>query len=372
MKDRKFISSSAHASIDPIVPPFINLPGNKCHAATSDDPSWHRLLFVFLLFGIIGIGIVEAVRGVTGWSRKHPATTAQSHTSADKSSSPSRDDKGTVIASPRVQQLTPSPAPYVPAIKRTDKFAVMIPFDTAQPNSFTIPRDENLNDPLFHTYAEMNTLACNGAVSEADRKNSPATGQITYQLRPISMNESSQFLGKLLQYFIFQSIDRLQRNSLMIGLGVNAAASAGIEPPDAEPYPSAKLFKELSDNVFFRPFLHRPSSDEMSWKVKPVRMPKGTNITFGQLSQPERYLIRFQRPNYYMAEFVVEGFVGTGVGSIPKNFAAQQVATVMQWSYFVTMRYTIEHPSDEDYNPDSYARWFDALYAGLRKKLVVD
>lgn len=36
-------------------------------AILSPDPPWQRLLFTFLLFGIVGVGIVETVRGVKEW-----------------------------------------------------------------------------------------------------------------------------------------------------------------------------------------------------------------------------------------------------------------------------------------------------------------
>src|SRR5580704_15052781 len=43
-------------------------------AVISDDPSWQRMLFVFLLFGIVGLGIVETQRGVSRWAQKHSSS----------------------------------------------------------------------------------------------------------------------------------------------------------------------------------------------------------------------------------------------------------------------------------------------------------
>ena len=40
-------------------------------ALTATDPVWHRLVFTFLLFGIIGVGIVETVKGVNRWALKY-------------------------------------------------------------------------------------------------------------------------------------------------------------------------------------------------------------------------------------------------------------------------------------------------------------
>jgi hypothetical protein len=48
------------------------------------DPLWHRLLFTFVLFGLVGVGIVEAVRGVNSWRAKHG--TGESTTTSTSSS----------------------------------------------------------------------------------------------------------------------------------------------------------------------------------------------------------------------------------------------------------------------------------------------
>jgi hypothetical protein len=40
-------------------------------AISSTDAWWHRMIFTFVLFGLVGIAIVESVRGVNRWSIKH-------------------------------------------------------------------------------------------------------------------------------------------------------------------------------------------------------------------------------------------------------------------------------------------------------------
>jgi hypothetical protein len=44
----------------------------------------------------------------------------------------------------------------------------------------------------------------------------------------------------------------------------------------------------------------------------------------------------------------------------------------MQWAFFVTMQYSIQHRTDGHFNPDSYSAWADALYAALRSRLFTD
>jgi hypothetical protein len=258
---------------------------------------------------------------------------------------------------------------HEPPIERTAKFSVMIPWDTA-PNALPIPMDDNPDDPLFNTYGQLQGLAMNGTMPEATRETA-GDGQVSWTSRPISTGEAPAFLGRLLQYYIFQTIDNLQHNSLSVYIGYPAEAHAGIEPPDAEPYSYKKLSSELAGNPFFRPFLHRPSGDDIRWKVKPGKFPRGTEIRF-MTQKPDEYLVRFQRPAYFKADFIVQQFLGTGVGQIPKHFVSKNANTIMQWAYVVTMHYRIDGPDDDTFVPASYAQWLYALYDGLRRKLELD
>jgi hypothetical protein len=309
--------------------------GVAMRGVRTDLPPWGRIVLVFSLTGIIG---VAALYSLTYVDKKQKAKERLSNRQ--------------------------------PPIEKTVKFAVMIPFDTA-PDSTPIPLDENPDDPLFRTYQDMASLAMNGTVPETAREAEP-DGQITWRAKSVSTQDAPTFLGRLLQYYVFECIDSLQRNSLRISIGYPAEANAGIEPPDAEPYPYEKLSQELAGNLFFKPFLHRPSSDEMNWKLKSVSMPKGTEIKFLQISNPDKYVVRFQKPEHFNVDFMVEGFAGTGVGQVPKHFVTQRARTTMQWPFFVTMHYSIEHSDDNSFNPNSYAQWLDALYDGLHRRLVVN
>jgi len=306
---------------------------------------------------ILGLGAVWMGRSNTAViPSAQPSASSQSGTNA-KAQSPSNTSESSTN---KLRE---------PPIERTAKFTVMVPFDTA-PNAFPIPVDDNPDDPLFNTYTEFHSLAMNGAMPEATRE-TEGKGQVTWNSRPISMEEAPTFLGRLLQYYIFHSIDSLQHNSITSYVGYPAEANAGIEPPDAEVYPYKKLSSELADNAFFRPFLHRPSGDDMTWKMAPSKMPKGMEIKF-ITQKPDKYLVRFQRPGYFKADFIVQQFLGTGVGQIPKHFASKSASTIMQWAFVVTMHYRIEHPDDDEFNPGNYIQWLDALYDGLHRKLEMD
>jgi hypothetical protein len=269
-------------------------------------------------------------------------------------------------AQPPLPNSPPSPSivPPEPPIERTAKISVMVPFDTA-PNAFPIPMDNNPDDPLFNIYSEFNSLAMNGTVPDSARE-SKETGTITWHARPVSLDESTTFLAHLLQYYILRTIDGLQHDSLTQYVGYPAEPYAGIEPPDARDYSAAKLSKLLADNRFYRPFLYRKSFD-----LTKMKMPKGTVIEFRDEDDKslDKCTVVLRRSGYFKADFTVRVFAGTGPGSPPKHFVTAHPETVMQWPFFITMRYSIEHPKDSTFIPQNYAKWLDALYDGLHKKL---
>jgi pimeloyl-ACP methyl ester carboxylesterase len=260
---------------------------------------------------------------------------------------------------------------YPAPIEKTLRFTVMVPFDTAL-DSTPIPLDENPDDPLFRTYAELNGLASNGTIPESIR-DSQESGQITWKPDYVGQADVPQFLGRLLQYYIFRSIDGLQKDTLTVALGYPASARAGISVPDAMPYRDESFFRQLADNPFFQPFRYRISGDAMAWKTKPISMPAGTKIKLIEDGdKSKKYIVRLERPGYFRIEYSVESPFGTGLGSVPNHFRTSKSATTMQWAFFVTMRYSIQNRTDGRFNPSSYSAWVDALYTGLHGLLSSD
>jgi hypothetical protein len=324
------------------------------------QPFEKRTIIAFCLCGLLGIVFVESLRWVERKKTEDVGQKARDNPESSRSSTP-------------VPSSAPSQNPiemHQPPIERVATFTVMIPFNTA-PKFAPIPVDENPDDPLLRTYGDLITLTTNGTIPDAVRE-TRAEGQINWESTPVSVQDAPAFLSRLLQYYVFLCIDSLERNSLTVSLGAPAQANAAIEPPDAEPYPYDKLFQELSQNVFFRPFLYKPPQNEFLWKRKPVSMPKGTEIGFS-LIQPERYAVCFQRPGYFKATFSVETTkLGTGPGQVPKNFKTSLVSTTMIFVFLVKMHYSIEHPNDDEFNPSVYSQWLDSLYDGLKKRLAAD
>src|SRR6202034_2759235 len=89
------------------------------------------------------------------------------------------------------------PSVHQPPIERVAKFTVMVPYDTT-PGASPVPLNENLNDPLSSRYSEFYWMAFNGTIPQAIRETKD-TGQITVNSTSVSLNDSIDFLARLLQ-----------------------------------------------------------------------------------------------------------------------------------------------------------------------------
>ena len=258
-----------------------------------------------------------------------------------------------------------------PAIERTSEFTVMVPFDTDEAASL-IPYDENPDDPLYTTYVKLASLASSATIpDELRRSNANQDRSLMRPTRP-TINDAPEFLCKLLQYFIFHRISEMQRDRIAVyGNAYPMEAKAGVQPPDAEIYPSARLHDDLAGNRFFKPFDYLTIGDELDWQVRPGKMPRGTKILFYSPS-PGRQSIRLEKQEYFEVDFTVRPLAGTAVGQLPKNFYSVKASTVMQFAFITTMHYAISHSSDASFNSQTYTHWFDSLFDGLRTSLEVD
>ena len=121
---------------------------------SASDPAWQRVLFTFLLFGAIGVGIVEVVRGVNAYSEKKVRAEVEHRPELIQPKEPKQD-------SPRTQNTGNMQAP-----ERTDiawsfdteegRFTFLgmqtVPGPVSEPLilGFQAHGKNNLDDPILH------------------------------------------------------------------------------------------------------------------------------------------------------------------------------------------------------------------------------
>jgi len=324
-----------------------------------------RVLIAYLLIAL-AVGLTgEAIR----WARgRHIAASV-------------REEGGTPTKSEAAAYSAPVTPPHIPvsvlpSAKKKDKFATVVPFNPANKN-VTIPMNTaQSSSPSEGFYRDLMGLA--------DRPEKQANGAPWPVERDFTSEDlRSMFIGRLLQYYIFRSIDELERDSEGIEWtregGSKPLVRVGITPPDRTPYPTKSLFAELSKSEFFG------ARDQMIWKVRSVDLPAHTH--FSLLEQPSspktgvaQYAVRFERPGYFLVDFVVTQTLGpitvTGVtgASVPRGFQPSpgELQTTMGYPFIVTMTYEIHRASEVEFSTEDYTKWADGLFAALKQRMASD
>jgi hypothetical protein len=302
---------------------------------------------------------------------KIPAAEDKDHTPAETGSGTSND---TGVGAPTNTGATARVAP-LPPLKKVDKFATVVPFDASNKN-MPVPMNINYNDPKARFYGDLLGLAGRPA-KQQDGTAWPVERNFN------SPDAAGVFIGRLLQFYVFRSIDELQRDSEGIQWtaeqGSKPIVRVGIVPPDSTPYPTKVLLAELSKSEFLR------AGDRMLWeRSRPVSLPKHTKLSLIEHpSSPTtgvaQYIVRLERPGYLSLDFKVTQTLGPitvgGVSgaSVPKGFQPTPGgAPIVGYPFIVTMTYEIHRIKDGEFQTEDYAKWADALFAGLKQKMAYD
>ncbi len=332
------------------------------------------MLVSFLVFGTIGVCLIGSIRWV---DRKKPGAAAPDLAGSASLPGPeaklSRLPVTTKLEASEPSALTAAPSP----LTKLEKFVVVVPFDTAHKN-LPIPMDLNINDPKRRVYSDLMSIA---GRPEKQPDGTPWPTERNFDTEAAR----SVFLGKLLQFYIFRSIDELQRDSEGVewtaGKGSRPFVRVGIVPPDSAPYPSEALFATLSKSEFFGP------RERMNWNPnRPVKMPKHTTIHFTEQPSspqtgPAAYIVRLDRPQYFTIDFRVTQTLGpvtvAGVtgASIPTGFQAADsvAATTVGCPFIVTVKYEIQRSKQNaEFQPDDYMKWAESLLSALKERLAFE
>lgn len=316
----------------------------------SNDPILHRILFTFVLFGIVGVAVVESVRGVDKWalSKKNvPQQTQSFETPATPANNPPP-----AVASP------PPQAP-LPPISKTIRFSTVVPLTDTSEN-VPIPMNTNNEDPKADFYQDLLMLS--------GRPDQPPPG-IAYKERKLDSPQGRFiFVTRLIQYEVLHSLRVIQGGrtgtKFTAGKGVTAIDVNPITAPDAAPYSTETLIHDLGDNEFLN------QSDRMVWKARPFQPPQGTVISLSERQPTDgsfECTVRFERPGYYRMDFIVNPSFAME-GQPPAGFKTP-TQNVSSYPVTITMNYQIQQRND-GFQSESYAQWADALFVGLKNTMA--
>jgi hypothetical protein len=313
---------------------------------STGHPFWERGIFVFVLFGFIGVGSTELIRWIYLNRPIPPSTTPAAPPAAQSKLQP---EKSNAIAP------TASHIPPLPPIAKSLRFTTVLPLADSSKN-VPIPMNTNSEDSKADFYRDL--------VSLTIRPDQPPPG-ITYRERKLdSLEDKFLFVNRLMQYYVLHSLRVLQRGrqgtKWAAGKGVTVIDVNPIVTPDGVPYPTDALIHALGDNEFLNQL------ERVLWTTRPFYLPRGTTISLSEKQPKDRPLectVRLERPRYYRLDFVVSPGIGMQ-GQPPAGFQTP-MPNVSSYAVTLTMNYEVQRQGD-GFEPETYAQWAEDLFSGLK------
>jgi hypothetical protein len=246
---------------------------------------------------------------------------------------------------------------------RQDAFSTLIPFVTEEYGGIvtraSIPPDSNQNDPLFSTYSDLEGISFLP----------PEVGQ---QLSPTD-DDMKNFLGRVLQYYILQSISEMQYTITKMNYdtekGATTATTSAVTVPDETIYPKNELDKLLATTK-----IRIWPGGLWVWKSYPLKVPKGTIVSFSEALQGEKasYGVRFVRTPDCRLYFKIEpSGRNQGRRTFPKGFVPLEQKSIKDaYTYVFVVNLDFEWKGSRA-DGEPYLEWAQGLFSGLRKNLVI-
>jgi hypothetical protein len=353
--------------------------------SVSTDGFWERALFTFVLCGLIGVAIVETVRGVNRWAIRHASPEAS--TLENKAGSP--DSKLTLVAPPNVpakENRSENPVASIsharrntasthsetvaklPPYSRTETFIIDVAYysnDDGFPLPTAVLGSEDY--PLTDAYSRLGEVLMLYAPPDAK--------QITQITTLDTIDKRSEALVQSLRACIIGEIVTAERGSRKFGISATKGSIAdynpGISPPRSTDYPPEKLVSILGALPFGKNerFL-------LLYRNRPLLVPEGSEVKLGVGTMGGKYdsmthaLFTIAKPSVFALTFGVAP-INAAIGFVPGSFSAQfksQQAKYTTYSLSVTMKIEIQRDAVSAREIEDYIHWADGLWAFIRDK----
>jgi hypothetical protein len=168
--------------------------------------------------------------------------------------------------------------------------------------------------------------------------------------RPRDNQAAINFVGELVQYVIFRSIDLLEHSSIEYVKNMERTATV---PPEPMAYRSSDVAKAVSGNRFSR-VGQEPTLWSAGWII---RVPRGTTISLTR--EYSAYVVEFKNPSLYVLRFS---------DSVSSSYTP--AANVKAYQLIVKGYFEFKRSSNTDAVQQSeYEKWALELFDGLRRMI---
>jgi len=193
--------------------------------------------------------------------------------------------------------------------------------------------------------------------------------------KPNDEGERFTFCGELLQYHLLRTIESLQRGGWKAGMLYGASTATVTKPmrlSNTQDYPGKTFLSVVAANRFSNSDMER-----FGWEHGHLPLPKDTKITLIHLlpaitKGTEKFIVRLEKPRFFVIDFTVEPLLGTGMGILPKGVstAAPEIAARCQtYQFQVTMHATFEWITAGNQQTQEYKDWAPWLFSNLQDRI---
>jgi hypothetical protein len=289
--------------------------------------------------------------------------------SPNKSSPPPNKTDGE-LAEQVAQKLHEDEVKRTPPIIKRGTFNTLIPFVVHDyygevPNETMEAIDR---DPLGNTYLDLT------AIAELPRKREIKDHMAI--ISPLTLAERTDFLGRILQYYLLSSIVMMQyartTGNYTQGQGTTLNPTYVVAVPDEEEM-SAEEAKKVWSSLKLN-FRINAGGNDWVWRHYKLKVPTHTKVSVTETPQGDTkiYVVRFERnPDFTFDLTIIPSGFNSGIGTMPRYFQLADPEDAEQ-AFCHIFRVDMKFQWNSDHSLiDPYLEWANGLFVGLRQKLVI-
>ncbi len=237
------------------------------------------------------------------------------------------------------------------------EFYAQIPF-AVNGSDARVPLDANEDDPLMLTYSNL------GSIADIELLPIP----VPNAMHDISDADARAFIGRILQYFDFSSIEEMHNPTVSVNYstekGMSVTQPYEVSVPDESTYSLDQvnaLLSSLNGNYNWAwrgGFAH--------WNQRKVTAPRGTRIVFTE--EAPLYILQFNNSEFVLS--FTNSISNQSTGTLPQHFR------LLAWDkpqklllFVVKVSYEFKWSGSPN-RFDDYSAWAEQLFKGLQRQLV--
>jgi hypothetical protein len=321
----------------------------SAHLHRDRDAPPRGVLYRYLSTAVLALLISSSVGGIIWVMVRHYRGELKSSIAGQAAETGSSDRKSTKKEGEPSSVAKPA---VLSALVGSETFNTVVPYIRGQ-ERIIIPRDQNADNPNQEAFNELGDLTQHEGGQYAKNK------------------DETVFLSELLRFRVLLDLEEItcctQFGMLQTGHGLKGLAKGAIRPPDQEAYSPAKIVKDAPLYEFFN------KNSVGFLNSFPIIVPRATKISFPNLAYPgvigpPKYMIRFERPDYFSIDFSVTP-LQCSVGA-PEYFRVDPKVEKDCWTclFVIGTQYKIQR-SHKDIDAEAYAKWVKRVFEELQKRL---